>query len=85
MLSKNNFALIGVALLAIFSFTAHAQTKLLRFPDIQGDRVIFTYAGDLWTAPSRGGTATPLSLRYSRGRTTRVTGPRRPPNRMMCC
>ena len=61
MLSKNNFALIGVALLALFSFTAHAQTKLLRFPDIQGDRVIFTYAGDLWTAPSRGGTATHLT------------------------
>ncbi|HKJ92861.1 MAG TPA: hypothetical protein VJ957_06820, partial [Longimicrobiales bacterium] len=34
-----------------------AQTKLLRFPDIQGDRVVFTYAGDLWTAPATGGTA----------------------------
>jgi tricorn protease len=34
-----------------------AQTKLLRFPDIQGDRVVFTYAGDLWTAPAAGGTA----------------------------
>ena len=27
--------------------TAYAQTKLLRFPDIHGDRVVFTYAGDL--------------------------------------
>src|SRR4051794_39558770 len=34
-----------------------AQTKLLRFPDISGDRVVFTYGGDLWTAPSSGGTA----------------------------
>ena len=33
--------------------TAYSQTKLLRFPDIRGDRVVFTYAGDLWTAPSR--------------------------------
>ncbi len=32
-------------------------TKLLRYPDIHGDRVVFTYAGDLWTAPSVGGTA----------------------------
>lgn len=38
-----------------------AQTKLLRFPDIHGDRVVFTYAGDLWTAPSKGGTAVRLT------------------------
>ncbi len=25
-------------------------TKLLRFPDVHGDRVVFTYGGDLWTA-----------------------------------
>ena len=44
--------------------TALAQgepTKLLRFPDIHGDRVVFTYAGDLWTAPATGGTATRLT------------------------
>ncbi len=29
---------------------AAAQTKLLRFPDVHGDRVVFTYAGDLWLA-----------------------------------
>ena len=38
-----------------------AQTKLLRFPDIHGDRIVFTYAGDLWLAPSAGGTATRLT------------------------
>jgi len=37
--------------------TGFAQTKLLRFPAIQGDRVAFTYAGDIWTAPVAGGTA----------------------------
>ena len=31
--------------------SASAQTRLLRFPDIHGDTVAFTYAGDLWTAP----------------------------------
>jgi tricorn protease len=38
-----------------------ADTKLLRFPDIHGDRVVFTYGGDLWTAPSAGGTAARLT------------------------
>jgi tricorn protease len=38
-----------------------AQTKLLRFPDIQGERVVFTYAGDLWSAPASGGSAIRLT------------------------
>lgn len=36
-------------------------TKLLRFPDIHGDSVVFTYAGDLWRASTSGGTATRLT------------------------
>ncbi len=38
-----------------------APTKLLRFPDLHADRVVFTYAGDLWTAPADGGGATRLT------------------------
>ncbi|HUL80233.1 MAG TPA: S41 family peptidase [Vicinamibacteria bacterium] len=52
------------ALLAAASFlpaAATPQTKLLRFPDIAGDRVAFSYAGDIWTAPATGGTATRLT------------------------
>ncbi len=52
-------ALLVLALVA--SSTAYSQTKLLRFPDIRGDRVIFTYGGDLWTAPSAGGMAIRLT------------------------
>ncbi|HUF76799.1 MAG TPA: PDZ domain-containing protein [Longimicrobiales bacterium] len=37
------------------------ETLLLRFPHIHGDRVVFTYAGDLYTAPSVGGDATRLT------------------------
>ncbi|NDD65060.1 MAG: hypothetical protein EBZ36_13970, partial [Acidobacteria bacterium] len=37
------------------------QTKLLRFPDIHGERVVFTYGGDLWLAPVSGGMATRLT------------------------
>jgi len=52
-------ALLAVAF--IFSITTFSQTKLLRFPDIKGDKVVFTYGGDLWTAPSSGGTAMRLT------------------------
>ena len=38
-----------------------AQTKLLRFPDVHGDKVVFSYAGDLWLASTSGGTATRLT------------------------
>jgi tricorn protease len=38
-----------------------AGTKLLRFPDIHGDRVVFSYAGDLWLAPAGGGDAVRLT------------------------
>ena len=40
---------------------APAQTRLLRFPDLHGDRVVFTYGGDLWLAPLAGGHATRLT------------------------
>ena len=38
-----------------------AQTKLLRFPDVSGDRVVFTYGGDLWATTTSGGTAARLT------------------------
>jgi tricorn protease len=49
----------GAAVLVALAASASvwAQTKLLRFPDIHKDFVIFTYAGDLWRAPATGGTA----------------------------
>jgi tricorn protease len=37
------------------------ETRLLRYPDLQGGRVAFTYGGDLWTAPAAGGAATRLT------------------------
>ncbi len=38
-----------------------AQTKLLRFPDIYGDQIVFTYAGDLWKVSTQGGDAVRLT------------------------
>ncbi|PYS73747.1 MAG: peptidase S41, partial [Acidobacteria bacterium] len=54
-------ATVVISVAFVISSTTYSQTKLLRFPDIRGDRVVFTYAGDLWTAPSSGGTASRLT------------------------
>lgn len=40
---------------------AQAETKLLRFPDIHGNEVVFSYGGDLWKAPATGGAAVRLT------------------------
>ncbi|HSE13108.1 MAG TPA: S41 family peptidase [Rudaea sp.] len=40
---------------------AGAETRLLRFPDICNDRIVFTYGGDLWTVSAQGGTAIRLT------------------------
>jgi tricorn protease len=52
---------IFITLLLCAAGGAYSQTKLLRFPDISGDRVVFTYGGDLWTAPASGGSAIRLT------------------------
>ena len=52
---------VATAVAILLTLSAFAQTKLLRFPDIYGDRVVFTYGGDLWTASTSGGAATRLT------------------------
>ena len=59
-----HFALvvIAAAALGIAANGARAlEGRLMRFPDIHGDRVVFTYEDDLWTAPANGGLATRLT------------------------
>ncbi len=53
--------LVSVTAIFLLVCGVFAQTKLLRFPDIQGDRVVFTYGGDLWVASTSGGTASRLT------------------------
>ena len=54
--------ILGVAVTAaVFLLSAQAQTKLLRFPDIHGNQVVFSYGGDLWTASAAGGAASRLT------------------------
>lgn len=40
---------------------AQEETRLLRFPAIHQDQIVFTYAGDLYTVASTGGTARRLT------------------------
>lgn len=60
-----NRLLLSILLLTGTVFTASGQseeeTRLLRFPHINGDQVVFTYAGDLYTAPLTGGEAKQLT------------------------
>jgi len=57
-LKSAGFAVLFSLFLAPFS---SAQTNLLRFPDVHGDRVVFSYGGDLWLASTSGGLATRLT------------------------
>ncbi len=53
-----------LSFLILLSFTlapAQEETRLLRFPTVHGDRVVFTYAGDLFTVPTSGGIARRLT------------------------
>jgi tricorn protease len=54
-------AALVAACLGAGALAQAAGTKLLRFPNIWHDRVVFTYAGDLWTVSSQGGSATRLT------------------------
>lgn len=47
-----------VLFLACFTTSAvRADSRLMRFADVHGDKVVFTYEDDLWLAPTAGGDA----------------------------
>ncbi|MEM8984496.1 MAG: PDZ domain-containing protein [Pseudomonadota bacterium] len=53
---------VVTTLLLIAAAAANADdTRLLRFPDIHNDQVVFVYAGDLYVASTNGGAATRLT------------------------
>jgi len=58
---RSNIALILA--LALPASAAHAlqECRLLRQPDIEGQRIVFVYAGDLWTVARAGGVASRLT------------------------
>ncbi len=52
-------ALLAATFAALTPLSLHAQTeaRLLRFPDVHGSQVVFSYAGDLWLTTTEGGLA----------------------------
>ncbi|MGM0669752.1 MAG: S41 family peptidase, partial [Gemmatimonadota bacterium] len=60
---RTRFGFLTVAVLLAWAGSAGAQeeTRLLRFPHIHEGTVVFTYAGDLYTAPVTGGEAKRLT------------------------
>jgi tricorn protease len=52
---------VAAALVLLFFASHAAATKLLRFPNVWHDRIVFSYAGDLWTVGTQGGTASRLT------------------------
>jgi len=50
------FAALMIVLCAAFAFSQE-EGRLLRFPDVRGDRVAFVYGGDIWLASTAGGAA----------------------------
>ena len=55
------FVLFIWAVITVNPVFAADEARLLRFPAIYEDRIVFTYAGDLYTVPSTGGVARKLT------------------------
>ena len=54
-------SLLFTSALISATFCAHADTRILRFPDISATQVVFVYGGDIYTAARTGGTAQRLT------------------------
>src|SRR5262245_50395532 len=66
-MSSTSRAVLALTAAALIQATAPApahtleKCRLLRQPDIQGDRIVFVYGGDLWTVARQGGAAARLT------------------------
>ncbi len=50
-------AILALGLAEVASAQEMQEGRLMRFPDIHGDRIVFSYGGDLWLVGSGGGIA----------------------------
>lgn len=60
MLKRVGFALVVLACVSAPAFAAE-DARLLRFPDIHGNQIVFSHGGDLWIVSSSGGQARRLT------------------------
>lgn len=59
------FLTVAVALACLGHATGNGQTKpsagMIRFADVSAEKIVFSYANDLWVVDREGGVATPLA------------------------
>jgi tricorn protease len=60
-MTRRTIFLLFIIVSFVGSLIAQTEARLLRFPAIHGDHIVFTYAGDLYTVPSSGGVARRLT------------------------
>ena len=63
---KKTLVLFSLILGLAVSGLAIDDARLLRMPDINGDLIVFVYAGDIWSAPADGGDARKLTSHLGR-------------------
>ena len=54
-------SLTVIAMLLMVLVSAQNEARLMRFPTIHGNQIVFTYAGDLYSVDKTGGMARKLT------------------------
>ncbi|MBN1213060.1 MAG: PD40 domain-containing protein, partial [candidate division Zixibacteria bacterium] len=58
---RKGLVLVFFFTLILFTSLSAGEARLLRFPDVNGDKMAFVYAGDIYIAPRAGGQAVRLT------------------------
>lgn len=58
---KKLFSIVVLLFSFAANYYAQIDARMLQYPDVSKTHIAFSYAGDLWTVPKEGGTATKLS------------------------
>lgn len=60
-MKRGFFASLLAVVFAAGTLSAAEEARLMRFPDISKESIVFSYGGDLWTVPVAGGVARQLT------------------------
>ncbi len=58
---SKSLLIVSLILILTAAVASADETRLMRYPDIHGDQIVFTYGGDLWLVNSSGGRAIRLT------------------------
>ncbi|MFK7954525.1 MAG: S41 family peptidase [Lysobacterales bacterium] len=56
LVNRSGAGLLALLLLMMVAAPVTAATRMLRYPDVHANQLVFSYAGDLWLAPVNGST-----------------------------